>query len=195
MTLPGTLPLGPALAALLVMAVAAFAVGAWVGSEWRSGRDAQIERDDLRRHVDALDAASMELRRRGLAVAQDFRSAQIRFETTAEGLHDDLASLDAAFASQRADIESLLARHPEWVDCRIGPDGVLAWNAAAIGAHPATDATAILAEGADGAVPGRTADADGRQPSGTDPQLSGGRRAVPPLPLPDAAIDGGARRP
>lgn len=192
MTLPVSLPLGGTLAAVLAVGIAAFAAGAWLGAGWRSGRDAIAERDDLRRQVAALDAAAVELRRRGLAVAQDFRTAQVRLETTAEGLSHDLASLDAAFAARMLDLESLVAAHPGWGDYRIGADGVLAWNAAAAGASLATAAAAGDTRRTEAAVPGDAAGPDGRQPAIADPQLPVGRVAIPPVPLPDAATSGGA---
>ena len=194
MTLPVSLPLGGALALVLAVGIAAFAGGIWMGTDLQAGRSAIGERADLRRQIESLDAASLELRRRGLAVAQDFRTAQIRFETTAEGLSDDLASLDATFAAARDDIEGLLALHPEWGDCRIGPDGVHAWNAAAAGARLASAAATLDTQGLGHAMPGNTADPDGRQPAEPDAQLPERGTAVPPLPLPDVAIDGGAGR-
>ncbi len=192
MSLPVSLPLGGALALVLAVGIAAFAGGAWLGAEWRAGREAVAERADLRRQVAALDAAAVELRRRGLAVAQDFRTAQIRFETTSADLSDDLASLDAIFAARMADMESLVAARPDWGDCRIGAGGVYAWNAAAAGANPAAAPAAADARGAAATMPGRAAGADGRRPAGAAAQLPAGGAAVPPMPLPDAAADRGA---
>ena len=191
-TLPVSLPLGGAIALVLAAAIAAFVGGVFLGAELQAGRAAQSERIDLRRQVDALDAAAVELRRRGLAVAQDFRTAQIRFEVTAEGLSNDFASLDDVFIARMADLESLLAAHPEWGDCSIGADGVHAWHAAAAGAELSDAAAAIGPGGAGTAVPDHAAAADGRQPAGADTQLRPGRRPVPPMPLPDMAIGGGA---
>ncbi|MCX7563761.1 hypothetical protein OS176_09490 [Xanthomonadaceae bacterium XH05] len=188
-----SLPLGGALALVLFVGVAAFAGGVWFGADLQAGRTAIAEQGELRRQIESLGAAALELRRRGLAVAQDFRTAQIRFEHVADELSQDLASLDAAFAASRADIESLLARHPDWVDCRIGPGGVHAWNAAAAGARPATAAATGLAGGADAAVRTDAAAAEPGQPAGAAAQLRGGRAPVPPLPLPAGAADGGPR--
>lgn len=195
MTWPMSMPLSGALALVLTVAIGAFAAGAWTGAKWQLGTAAVAERLDLRRQIDSLDAAALALRRRGLAVAQDFRTAQIHFEATAEGLSDDLVLLDAAFAARLADIESLVAAHPEWGDCRIGAGGVHAWNAAAVGADFAAGATTGNPGAADAAVPGDAADADGRQPAGAAAQLPGGRTAVPPLPMPHGAIDAGVPNP
>lgn len=193
MTLPVSLPLGGALALVLFVGVAAFAGGVWFGADLQAGRTAIAEQGELRRQIESLGAAALELRRRGLAVAQDFRTAQIRFEHVADELSQDLASLDAAFAASRADIESLLARHPDWSACRIGPGGVHAWNAAAAGARPATAATTGLAGSTDAAVRTDAAAAEPGQPAGAAAQLRGGRAPVPPLPLPAGAADGGPR--
>lgn len=193
MTLPVSLPLGGALALVLFVGVAAFAGGVWFGADLQAGRTAIAEQGELRRQIESLGAAALELRRRGLAVAQDFRTAQIRFEHVADELSQDLASLDAAFAASRADIESLLARHPDWSACRIGPGGVHAWNAAAAGARPATAATTGLAGSTDAAVRTGAAATEPGQPAGAAAQLRGGRAPVPPLPLPAGAADGGPR--
>lgn len=193
MTLPVSLPLGGALALVLFVGVAAFAGGVWFGADLQAGRTAIAEQGELRRQIESLGAAALELRRRGLAVAQDFRTAQIRFEHVADELSQDLASLDAAFAASRADIESLLARHPDWSACRIGPGGVHAWNAAAAGARPAAVAAAGLAGGADAAVRTGAAATEPGQSAGAAAQLRGGRAPVPPLPLPAGAADGGPR--
>lgn len=191
MTLPVALPIGSALALIVAVGVGGFAAGMWLGGDLASGRAARNERDRLLEEIDSLGAAARELRQRGLNVAQDFRTAQIRFETTAEGLADDLASLDAAFAAHRTDVESLLASHPDWGDCRIGPDGMRAWNAAAAGARHPADATAGTARGTEAALPGGAAAAARGRPAGVDAQLRGGGTSVPPLSLPDGPIDGG----
>lgn len=193
MTLPVSLSFGGTIALVVLVGVASFVGGMWLGADLESGRTAKAERASLLGQIHSLGAAAHELRQRGLDVAQDFRTAQRRFEHTAEGLSHDLASLDAAFAASRADIESLLARHPDWSACRIGPGGVHAWNAAAAGARPATAATTGLAGSTDAAVRADAAAAEPGQPAGAAAQLRGGRAPVPPLPLPAGAADGGPR--
>lgn len=193
MTLPVSLSLGGTLALVVIVGVASFVGGMWLGADLESGRAAKAERASLLGQIDSLAAAARELRQRGLAVAQDFRTAQIRFETVAEGLSNDFASLDATFAAHLADIESLVAANPDWSACRIGPGGVRAWNAAAAGARPAAAAAAGGADSADASLRAGAPAAASRQPAGTAAQLPGGRTPVPPLPLPAGAADGGPR--
>lgn len=188
MSLPVSLPLGGALALVLAFGIGAFAAGVAVGIRWQAGRTAIDERLDMRRQIAVMEAAAVELRQRGFAVAQDFRTAQIRIETTTEGLNHDLAALDATFTGIAHDMESLLARHPEWDGCRVGIDGMQSWNAAAAGRYP--DAAAALdPELIDPTLSGRAADATRGQPAVTDPQLHPGGEDLPPLPLPAAASD------
>lgn len=193
MTLPVSLSLGGTLALVVIVGVASFVGGMWLGADLESGRAAKDERASLLGQIDRLDEATRALRQRGLAVAQDFRTAQIRFETVAEGLSNDLASLDATFAARLVDIESLVAAHPDWGACRIGPGGVHAWNAAAAGARPATTATTGGADRADAGLRADASAAASRQPAGAAAQLPAGRPPVPPLPLPAGAVDGGPR--
>lgn len=193
-SIPRALPLAKAIAIGLIACVlcsaGGIAVGAWLGSEWRKGREAQADNADLRVLVDDFAAQAEALRQRGVDIAQDFRTAHRRMESIVESSNDDRETLDALFAEQRETTEAWLATRLDLYDCRIGSDGVRAWNAAASAGAADTAATGHP-RGAAGAVPGEPAAAARGSRAGDDHDAAGEREAVPQLPLPTATHGGG----
>lgn len=189
------LPGGGLVAVSVAGGLLALGVGFWLGAQLQAGSAAIEQRDELQRQVGELRVAADALRQRALLGMQDYREAHAQLADAAEGLTHDLAKLEATALRQQQRMAQLLAAHPEWRDCRIGADGVHAWNAAAAGANPATDAAAGVGGSAARAVSGNAAGAVGRPLAGAVEQLPGSGTGIPPLPLQDGAPDPGAGDP
>ena len=195
-TLTRAVPLAKAAALAVVACVLSAALGVaggvYAGIEWQQGKQAQADNSALRTDVTHLLSAADALRQRGLDVVQDFRTAQRRLESSTEDHEHDSSTLQGIFAQQRQELEGWLATRLDLYDCRIGADGVRAWNAASTGA--ATGAAAGRATDAAHAVPGEPAGAERGSRAGDGAQPQPGSGAVPPLPLQQGQGDGGAGR-
>lgn len=191
MNLPIAIPFAPALMLIAGSGLVGTVIGAWVGFRMAEGGAAIAQNVELRRQASEYASAASELRQRGLAVAQDFRTAQAKLEILTGELAHDLDSLSATFVQHRADLESLFAAHPEWGACDIGADGVRAWNAAATG-DAATAAATHDPGKPGGTVLGEPADTDGREPAHADPELPRSSGDLSPLPDAPGDVGGGA---
>jgi hypothetical protein len=179
-----------AIAACAVCSAASFGGGVWVGIEWHQGRQAQQDAKGLRAEVADLSQATGALRQRALDVAQDFRTASMRLEFITQGHEHDRTAIESFFARQRAANEHWLATRLDLYGCRIGADGMRAWNDASAGT--AADPTAGSAADAAHAVPALAPAAHrGPRPSADAQSLDGGG-AVPPVPVLEGSRDGGA---
>lgn len=179
-----------ALVACVVCAAVGLGVGAWLGSEWRKGREAQADNAVLRDQVGDYARQAGELRQLGLNIAQDFRTAHRRLESIVEGSTHDQATLDDYFDREREATAAWLETRLDLYGCRIGADGMRTWNAAAT----AGAATATAAEhpgDAAGAVPGEPAAAARGPRPGNGAGVSGEREGVPRVPVPAATHGGG----
>ncbi len=183
------LPSGGLVSLAVTGIVGLLAAGIWLGAQLRAGHEAEVQRNRLEQQVGQLRAAVDSLRQRMLADVQDYRQAQVRLASTAEGLAHDLARIEAASAAHQRTLANLVEKHPEWGDCRIGADGVHAWNAAASSADLTPDATPSNAGTVAGTLPENVADIDRRQPAGLAGQLPGSGADVSPVSVSDGAID------
>ena len=196
-SLSRAVPLAKAAAVAVVSCVlcgaAGLGVGAWLGVEWQEGRQAKAENVELTRSAEQLATQVDELRQRGLDVVQDFRTAQRRLEAIVEGNDRDRDAIDTLFAEQRAATETWLATRLDLYDCRIGPDGVQAWNASAVpGATASPTAEHLVVVAAP--VPRDAAAADRGPRAGDGAQSPAVGAAVPHVPVRPRADDRGRDR-
>lgn len=190
----GITRIGRSLALLGIATAAAASAGVWLGMEWQQGQQAQLDRDTLRLQVERLHFAANQLRKRGVDIAQDFRTAATRMERLSLHHQEQIDALDDSHAAQRDALADYLASRLDLMQCRLGPDGMRLWAAAA-GVEPAAASAATHPGDAEGAMPGHAAYPglgwDGRAAGGL------GGRGAPVPPLQDAAwrIERGGERP
>lgn len=191
----GVTRLGRSLAVLAVASIAAGAAGLWAGIEWQQGQQAQLDRDQLRLQVESLHFAANQLRRRGVDIAQDFRTAATRMERLSLQHQEQIDALDESSAAQRDALAEYVAGRPDLAGCRLGPDGMRIWAAAAAGVSPADTAAAIHPFDAEGGMRSDAAGSDHGQPGSGAGSLGPGRKPVSPLPAAARAAERGSDRP
>ena len=120
-----------ALAACVVCSLLGFGAGVWAGIEWQQGRQAQVENKDLKADVEGLLQAAVDLRQRGVDIAQDFRTAHRRMEAISDDHEQRNAALRQFFDQQQDALGDLVAANPGLRDGCLGDAGVQHWNAAA----------------------------------------------------------------